>query len=403
LGHSGLLSPGLSHNRKLEIHMDGNGVYQALSPSIWIGMSLFKWSRLSAGSASGLSKAMWQLKIRLVSLFTLCALFLFTVQAWARLMNPPSMADVRQLAERAPLVFRGKILTVIPPERNMGLAANGESIAKIQVDRWYRGKGSAEASLRFTYFGHASTGHDCIDFRPETYWVVFAFERNGQLEMVDDCEGALTVSPLLGSNLTNADWLAQMQSDFLAGLYDDSLAARLASIQRLGGLKLRSSQDALHSVIENAQEPESKWAVYAALRSGDVSVLSRVERLLANGDSALPESAIALELQNISDSRAVVDLLNILKSSPGEITRACVLIALGDKLRDPRAVPSLADHLSDTDPYARYNAMDGLRNITHEEACTLSLGWKEADVEPQESRCAVWWEQVGKFRDWSQN
>jgi HEAT repeat protein len=125
--------------------------------------------------------------------------------------------------------------------------------------------------------------------------------------------------------------------------------------------------------------------------------------LLANGDGALPESAIALELRNVSDPSAVLDLLAILKSASGEMTRTCVLIALGEKLKDPRAVPSLASHLSDSDRYARYDALDGLKNITHEEACTLSRDWNEQDVEPQVSRCKLWWEQVGKFRDWTQN
>jgi len=45
------------------------------------------------------------------------------------------------------------------------------------------------------------------------------------------------------------------------------------------------------------------------------------------------------------------------------LTRIGVLIALGEKLKDPRAVPSLEDHLSDSDPYVRYAALDGLKNI----------------------------------------
>ncbi|HEY2546271.1 MAG TPA: HEAT repeat domain-containing protein [Candidatus Acidoferrum sp.] len=221
--------------------------------------------------------------------------------------------------------------------------------------------------------------------------------------MVDDCEGALTISPLLSPDLANAEWLAQMEADFLAGLNDDSSPARLASIQRLGGLKLPSSRDALHRVIEKGDEAESKWAVYAALRTGDATVLPRVKRLLANGDGALPESAIALELQKVTDPSAVLDLLGILESAPGQVTRTCVLIALGEKLRDPQAVPSLAVHLSDSDHYGRYDALDGLKNITHEEACTLPPGWREQDVEPQVARCKIWWDEVGKFRDWTQN
>ena len=332
------------------------------------------------------------------------ALFLFTIQSWGRLMNPPSMADVRQLAERAPSVFRGHVLTVTPITTSAEAGARVESIARIQVDRWYRGKESAEALLRFAYSGEIfRNGHDCIDFRPETYWIVFAAEKNGQMEMIDDCEGALTTSPLLGPDLGNENWLSQMETDFLAGLNDQNSAARLVSIQRLGGLKSPSSRDALHGVIENGNDAESKWAVYAALRTGDVSVLPRVKRLLASGDRALPESAIALQLQSVTDPDAVPDLIAILESAPSELTRMCVLVALGEKLKAPRAVPSLAAHLSDPDSYARYDALDGLKNITHEDACTLPREWKEQDVEPQILRCKIWWEQVGKLRDWSQN
>src|SRR6266849_3310674 len=235
------------------------------------------------------------------------ALLLLTVQSWCRLMSPPSMADVRQLAERAPLVFRGHVLTVTPITTNSESGARVESIAKIQVDRWYRGKESTEAFLRFAYPDYAANGHDCIDFRPDTYWVVFAVEKNGQLEMIDDCEGALTISPLLGPDLGNADWLAQMEADFLAGLNDHDSGARLASIQRLGGLKLSSSRSALHRVIEKGDDAESRWAVYAALRTGDVTVLPKAKQLLAKGDSELPERAIAMQLQYVTDPSAVPD------------------------------------------------------------------------------------------------
>jgi len=314
------------------------------------------------------------------------------------------MADVRQLAERAPLVFRGHVLAVTPITAKAEAGARVESIAKIQVDRWYRGKESTESSLRFAYSGEiVRDGHDCIDFRPETYWAVFAVEKNGQMEMIDDCEGALTISPLLGPKLENADWLAQMEADFLAGLNDHNSAARLASIQRLGGLKLLSSRAALRRVIENGADAESKWAVYAALRTGDVTVLPRVKQLLGNGDRELPEGAIALQLRYVTDSSAVPDLLAILNSAPSDLTRSCVLIALGENLKDPRAVPGLAAHLSDPAVQDRYDALDGLKNITHEEACTLPREWKEQDVELQISRCKIWWEQVGKLRDWTQN
>jgi hypothetical protein len=341
------------------------------------------------------------LRIALVNtVLSLCAF-----QLWSRLMSPPEMADVRTLAEKAPIVFRGRVAKVnslgVKPRQTIAL----DSIAKFEVDRLYRGKAGTEASLYFVYGGLPAgiNGHYCIDFQPDTYWLVFAVEKHGRLQLFDDCEGALAISPLLGTDLKDADWLAQMEADFLAGLSDSSSAARVLSIQRLGGLKLPSSRSALHRVIETGDKDESKWAIYAALRTGDVTVLPRVKELLAVGDHDWPERAISLQLQHVTDGTAAPDLIAILDSAPGDVTRTSVLIALGENLKDPRAVPSLAAHLSDPDRYARYDALDGLKNITKEKACTLPPEWREEDVEPQISRCKVWWEQVGKSRDWKQN
>jgi hypothetical protein len=332
------------------------------------------------------------------TIFAAFTILLFTASSWCRLMFPPSMADVRSLAENAPAVFRGRVLAVAPITSNTEPGARVISLATFQVDRWYRGMQSTLVSLNFAYSNFGANGHDCIDFRPDSYWIVFAVERNGQLEMTDDCIGALTISSLLGPNLGGTDWLAQMEADFLAGLSDHESEARLASIQRLGGLKLASSRNALHKVIEDRDELASKWAVYAALRTGDVTVLPRANGMLALGDTSLLENAIAMELQYVSDPGAVPDLLAILKSAPSDLTRTCVLIALAEKLKDPRAVPVLAAYLSDPNPSARYEALYGLKNITHEDACTLPPEWKEGDVEPQIRLCKTWWEQEGKLR-----
>jgi HEAT repeats len=336
--------------------------------------------------------------------FVVLTLFLFSAPSSSRLMTPPSTADVRALAERAPLVFRGHLLNVTPDTNYVEPDARPLSIARIQVDRWYRGKGLPEQSLRFAYQpdNPGFHGHDCIDFAAGTYWIVFATEKNGPLQMIDDCEGALTISSLLGPDLPNADWPAQMEADFLAGLNDHDPAARLASIQRLGGLQLPSSREALHRVIDGPDGIASKWAVYAALRTGDVSILPKIQQLLANGEREEPEREIALQLQHVTDPAAVLGLIAILNTAKGEITRNCVLIAL-EELKDPRAAPSLAAHLSDPDSYDRFHALVGLMNITHEQACTLPPDWRDVGVQPQIARCKTWWEQAGKLRDWSQN
>lgn len=279
-------------------------------------------------------------------------LSLRAVKLWSRLMSPPAMADVRDLAEKAPIVFRGRVVKVSSPGEQPRRTYVVNSIATIEVDRLYRGKARAETTLHFVYSGLPAgmNGHNCIDFQPNTYWLVFAVEKAGTLELFDDCEGALAIPPLLGPDFEGSDWMARMEADFLAGLGDSSSAARVLSIQRLGGLKLPSSRGVLHRVIDAGDKEESKWAIYAALRTGDVSVLPRVRELLAVGDDDWPERAISFELQNVTDATAVPDLIAILNSATGDLTRTCVLIALGEKLKDSRAVPSLASHLSDSDP-----------------------------------------------------
>jgi len=310
------------------------------------------------------------------------------------------MVDVRDLAERSPIVFRGRVSTVNLIGENPQPSIRRNAVAVFQVDRWYRGEAHAIASLNFTFSTVFSNGHNCIDFQPDSYWTVFAVEKSEHLELIDDCGGALTVSPLLAANFGNTNWLAQMEADFIAGLDDADADGRLASIQRLAGLKLASSRVALHRVIEQGTVRDSKWAIFAALRTGDVTVLPKVKQLLANGDHRAPENAIALELRNTTDRSAVPDLIAILDESPGELTRATVTTALGEKLKDPRALPSLGAHLSDPDQYVRFNALVGLSNITHERACTLPPAWTELDVEPKILQCKTWWEQEGKVGTW---
>jgi hypothetical protein len=316
-------------------------------------------------------------------------------------MDPPSTADVRDLADRAPHVFRGQVFTVIPPPKTLDRPASTLSVATIRVDRWYRGEDSRFVSISFRnpnpYFGN---GHDCIDFRPDGYWLVFAVKNGETYEMIDDCIGALAISQQLGPNLKNAAWSAQMEADFIAGLADNDQDARLLSIQRLGGLKLPSSREVLRRIVADGNELESKWAVYAAIRTGDTTVLPNAGRLLTAGDSPLPENAIALELKNISDPAAASELVAILKTASGEITRQSVLTALGENLKDRKTVPALAPFLSDSSPYVRYEAMVGLANITEEAPCKLPSGWTETDVEPTLQSCRDWWQQVGHNKDW---
>jgi HEAT repeats len=338
------------------------------------------------------------------SVLTISAVSFGAVKLWARLMLPPSMADVRDLADKAPIVFRGRVAQIIS-HPYLPDSFGVDSLATIHVDRLYRGSVPENLTVHFLYNRAplALQGHNCIDFEPDTYWLVFAVEKAGRLELFDDCGGALAISPLLGPRLKDFDWLAQMEADFLAGLNDASAANRVVSIQRLGGLKLPSAQSALHRIIDKASKEEANWAVYAALRGGDFSVMPQVKQILANGDMTSPQREIAFELKNVSDSSAVPILIEILANAPGELTRTSVLTALGENIKDPRAVPILANHLSAADESLRYLALVGLWNIAQESACSPSDTANEQNLEARIRRCKLWWEERGKFQSWGKD
>jgi hypothetical protein len=282
---------------------------------------------------------------------------------------------------------------------------NTNFVAKFQVDRVYRGRLEGEAVVHFSD-GLGELGHDCISFRPDQNWLVFAAEKNGLLELFDDCIGALGISSRLGPKIAPSDWLAQMEADFISGLEDSDLQSRIFSIQRLGGLKLPSSRPALHEVIEKGKGVEAEWAIYATLRTGDVTVLPMVGGLLASGDKRMPEGAIAYELRNVNDPSAVPDLLEIFEKTSSDYARFEALIALVDNLKDPRVVPLLGPSLSSSDRQIRYLALSGLNTIANAEACNTIHDMDENDeaaFERETASCKAWWEREGKYRSWTRN
>ena len=82
--------------------------------------------------------------------------------------------------------------------------------------------------LHFRYGGFRVSGHDCINFKPNQYWLVFATAKGGHLELFDDCIGALGISSRLGPRNSRSGWLAQMEADFMEILNEG--AARLRQL-----------------------------------------------------------------------------------------------------------------------------------------------------------------------------
>ena len=264
----------------------------------------------------------------------------------ARIPAPPGFEDIRSLAQRAPLVFRGEV-------GNLNLAKNEagvkDGVAVIMVDRWYLGSPSRlSVNVHFVHAPWEINGHNCIDFEIGSYWIVFARPSRGEvLELVDDCQGALTVSSLLAPE-GSGDFLSQIEEDFAAGLNDSASDARIASIQRLAGLGKIRSTEGLRGVIASGTEQESKWAIFAALKTGDVPVLPLAVPILLNlhHEQAIqhrepngfvyteatpypqPEGEMALAISKLSSPEAVLGLTRLANEASDDFVRRCAREAL---------------------------------------------------------------------------
>jgi hypothetical protein len=276
-----------------------------------------------------------------------------TVRLSARIPAPPGFEDVRSLAENSPLVFRGQVgdlkLTRNEPK---------EGVAVIGVDRWYRGSQPASSvKVHFVHPAVTMNGHDCIDFTMGSYWIVFAKPGHGEIfELSDDCVGALAVSSLLGPEISTG-FLSQMEGDFAAGLNDSGSMARIASIQRLAGLRKISSTEALHRVIASGTEEESKWAIFAALKTGDASVLPLAVPILLNlhhqeakqirepngfvytqtSPYPQPEGEMALAISDLRAPEAIPTLTKLANESSDDLVRSCARRALLEIIKDSGA------------------------------------------------------------------
>jgi HEAT repeat protein len=348
----------------------------------------------------------------------------------ARLRSPEGTEDIGRLADHASFIFHAQVLSiesVLEKEPVSGEIVQEVNIANLAVRRWYKGEpGSETIRLKYIYPGFGS-GDDCIDLNRSSSWLIFAkLTNDGAYEFSDVCEGGLPVSAILAP-ATKGNWLHQLQRDLIAGFQDADPDLRLANIARLGALKLRSSGRALHELIENGNEIEARWAIYAALRSGDPSVFPKVESILIERDSLsirpqterpdeslvltdstalLPDSAapqcsmeglnihIQYEIGNLWNPEAVPMLARIAASAQEENVRSLAFSAIRS-INDPRALAALVDLLNGPDPKLRTEALDAIAHITTAPECQHGEA-EEESIEP----CKMWWEHEGRFIEW---
>jgi len=348
----------------------------------------------------------------------------------ARLRSPEGTEDIRHLADQASLIFHAQVLSiesVVEKESVSGEIIQEVNTANLAVRRWYKGgPGSETIRLQYIYPGFGS-GDDCIDLNRSSSWLIFAkLTDDGTYAFSDACEGGLPVSAILAP-VVKGDWMHQVQQDLIAGLQDANPDLRLANIARLVALKMRSSGRSLHELVEHGNELEARWAIYAALRSGDPSVFPKIESMVIEDDSPsippqterpneslvltdstalLPDSAapqcsmeglkihIQYEIGNLRNPEAVPMLARIAVSAQEYNVRSIAFSAIRS-INDPRSLAAFVDLLNDPDPKLRTAALDAIAHITTAPECQRGEAAEES-IEP----CKAWWEHEGRFIEW---
>ncbi len=303
----------------------------------------------------------------------------------ARIMPADYAVDLAPLLTGTHAILSGTVVSVSFSESQVRQAKAWPvaSSARLRVDRWYRGSGSAELVIPYRT-PSVMMGHDSINFQPGTHWLVFAIGSDDHFSMIDDCIGALRSSARLTPIQDGASMSAQLEADFTAGLDDPDPAGRIFSIQRLGGLKSPSSLPALYRVIDQGIPTERNWAIYSVLRTGDLSVLPRVVEILKSGQREIEAWAFLDGIRTLKNRAAIPALIEISGTAVDPRARSLAVGTLAN-FHAVEAVPAIAARLTDADANVQINAADGIQTITGESSCAKDV-----------QRCRAWWENRGK-------
>jgi hypothetical protein len=290
----------------------------------------------------------------------LCALpVLASLALWARLELASGSVDLNNYLPKAPILLRAEILSRSNSSRPFEMYV---ATARLRVTRWYQGQPPPAIELRFAAGGLRMPGHNCFDFPPGTHWLILAKERDGALELIDDCYGAFEVSPQLGP--AHYDPITQLEADFSAGLASTDPKHRILSLQRLANLHMPISRPALHQVIAHGEPDETLWAAYAVLRTGDSSVIPTVRGVLEKEPPNWRSGVLSGELSRIKDPAAIPALTEIAWSL-SDAAKASAITALGNIPSATSALPAITANLNSDDESIRRAARRAIAQLTN--------------------------------------
>ena len=288
-----------------------------------------------------------------------CVLLLTSWALSARLSDPGVIMDLNSYLAEAPIVVRAEIVSISSPRLMFGKTL---ATAQFRVTRWYRGQPPAALAFRFDVGRLQMNGEICPIFKPGTHWLLLARERDGALELIDECNGAFRVTPELGA--AQPDPIAGVEADFLAGLASATSSHRLLNLERLANLRRPSSLPALRGMISHGSPLEVRWALCAALRAGDVSLIPFAHSLL---QAPLPDPLgprIHFAIRELRDPAAIPALTEIAWSQ-SDAAKASAISALGNIPSATSALPAITANLNSGNEAIRRAARRAIAQLTH--------------------------------------
>ena len=298
----------------------------------------------------------------------------FILPLWA---SPVPPLDLNALTSQADLIAVGRV-TEVRQEGSTTLQIFGTALvahrflARLDPDRVLKGK-KESGSLEFTYaLPDAPVGYAGIG---EGEYAVF-FLRDGPrgLEILDPYHPFVVAAP--GAGLPNGSLVDRVLGE-VAQVFDSPFSTPdylLRATIVLGTVKGPLATDALKRAARIARGNAQIWAIAALLERGDLSFLPILREIALSPKNDVDDGSmmrLGASLNYVKDPKAIPILAELL-GSPNEYVRRGAAAALRNT-RDEAAIKPLTQALSDRDSEVRYYAVVGLGEIAGQNEWTPSI------------------------------
>jgi hypothetical protein len=314
----------------------------------------------------------------------------------------PGPRNVRDLAEQATVIVKGRVLEV----SDVGTVEKQASAFRdlrvsFQVDSVLKGKVAAKV-ITVEIFENRDDWWRFTLNRNEYALLFLTGGQNGRYTFPDPRSGKMPITsqdvPLADAAQTTA---GKLEAELFASFSDpDQKVARVA-LEQVGSLRRVLSTQPIRDIANHGAPEFQGLAHIALLKLGDYSLWNRAvafaEQPVQDRELRRLQFGVARAIGHIED-RSVAPALNALLSSPAVILRRAAAQSLRH-IGDPSSARFLVRALDDGDHDVQYDAMMGLGALvrySHDAPDAPALGVFDTDPAKYLGAWKNWWETSGK-------